>query len=847
MSTGTQTEEKPLTQNLQVCAAIDISSNKIGIAVLNCCTKSLSFLEGDYSLNRLDKVDECVNIISFLIESYTVNNIVFSSRVDDVIIDATEQKMKNKYVSQDYAIETKSLKTFTSKKIVDMISDALMEKKDDDVSCMYNILESSEKSKYSLFSSIIEGMNDVCRLTFRCVCCLLTNDSKTNSNETLVNNDDSSNLDSATCNSDINKGNIHHMISNMIVNIEHLPVNDNSFTMDDDTIFSLQILPYSLSNHQLKNNQKSSVYSLVELLGQRVKTELGKDTLIKWILNPLKNTDTMKARHDFIEGVLKNYESYEVLCNLINKLPNINKIMYNFHEGKISVKNWLNLKLFLNSLLDIEIFLKQNNLELNTYFENFLEVLESLNLTNLIDSLLAFFNTEQSIAEQKIVIKKEFNSELDHFIQTYESLDIILAEKAEILNNQLEETFGVYFNLAVMYAPQLGFLVSVKKSIYEEYLTDTNLGFSFIFGTNTHVFLKNTMMEDLDNTYNDIYSVISDMEMELTLNFQNEIFKIYNTNLNKCYKYACEIEVLLSFSNICYQNNYTRPVFNLQNNHDNKKVLILNKARHPIYETINESHIPNDYRSWDEKVNNHKNIAVITGANMSGKTMYMLTIGLNVLLAQIGCFVACEGMELSPVDMILTKINTRESISKLKSNFILDCQQLNKCLKKTTEHSLILIDEFGKGTNVIDGPSLFGSVLFYLINVNCRAILCTHFHELFSDIVLGKNKVIEENINFFKTEIVVGETREFITFLYKVKNGISFRSFGVACAKYCNLNEDVVADANVIYELMVDNKKSKTTKMADLLRFASSMDDNDLNEEYSEYKTKMIGFLKEEF
>ncbi|KAL6936179.1 hypothetical protein ACO0OL_002374 [Hanseniaspora opuntiae] len=805
MSTGTQTEEKPLTQNLQVCAAIDISSNKIGIAVLNCCTKSLLFLEGDYSLNRLDKVDECVNIISFLIESYTVNNIVFSSRVDDVIIDATEQKMKNKYVSQDYATETKSLKTFTSKKNIDMVSNALMEKKDDDVSCMYNISESSEKSKYSLFSSIIEGMNDVCRLTFGCVCCLLTNDTKTNSNETLVNNDDSSNLDNATCNSDINKGNIHHMISNMIVNIEHLPVNDNSFTMDDDTIFSLQILPYSLSNHQLKNNQKLSVYSLVELLGQRVKTELGKDTLIKWILNPLKNTNTMKARHDFIEGVLKNYESYEVLCNLINKLPNINKII------------------------------------------DFLEVLESLNLTNLIDSLLAFFNTEQSIAEQKIVIKKEFNSELDHFIQTYESLDIILAEKAEILNNQLEETFGVYFNLAVMYAPQLGFLVSVKKSTYEEYLTDTNLGFSFIFGTNTHVFLKNTMMEDLDNTYNDIYSVISDMEMELTLNFQNEIFKIYNANLNKCYKYACEIEVLLSFSNICYQNNYTRPVFNLQNNHDNKKVLILNKARHPIYETINESHIPNDYRSWDEKVNNHKNIAVITGANMSGKTMYMLTIGLNVLLAQIGCFVACEGMELSPVDMILTKINTRESISKLKSNFILDCQQLNKCLKKTTEHSLILIDEFGKGTNVIDGPSLFGSVLFYLINVNCRAILCTHFHELFSDIVLGKNKVIEENINFFKTEIVVGETREFITFLYKVKNGISFRSFGVACAKYCNLNEDVVADANAIYELMVDNKKSKATKMADLLRFASSMDDNDLNEEYSEYKTKMIGFLKEEF
>lgn len=847
MSTGTQTEENPLTENLQVCAAIDVSSNKIGISVLNYCTKSLSFLESDYPLNRLDKVDECVNIIIFLIESYSLNNIVFSSRVDDKIVDATEKKMKNKYADQAYSIKTQSLKTFTSKKNIDIVSNALMEKNVDDVSYMYSNTESREKSRYSFFSNMIECMNDVCKLTFGCVCCLMTNDSKTASNETLVNNDNTNDFDNTTCNSDIKKDSIYHIINDTVVNIEHLPVNDNSFTMDDDTIFSLQILPYSVSSQQLQNAQKSSVYSLVELLGQRVKTELGKDTLIRWILNPLKNTDMIKVRHDFIEEVLTNYESYEVLCQLINKLPNINKIMYNFHEGKINVKSWLDLSSFLNLLLDIEILLKENSLEINSYFDNFLEELNSLNLTNLIDSILAFFDTEQSIAEQKVVIKKEFNFELDQFIETYESLDVILAQKAETLNNQLEEMFGISFNLAVMYAPQLGFLVSVKKSIYEEYLTDNNVGFSFIFGTKTHVFLKNTMMEDLDSTYNDIYSVISDMEMELTLYFQNEIFKVYNVNLTKCYKYACEIEVLLSFSNICYHNNYTRPVFNLQSSGNDKKVLMLNDARHPIYETINESQISNDYISWEEKVNSHKNIAVITGANMSGKTMYMLTVGMNVLLAQVGCFVACHSMEMSPVDMILTKINTRESISKLKSNFVLDCQQLNKCLKKTTEHSLILIDEFGKGTNVIDGPSLFGSVLFYLINTKCRAILCTHFHELFSDIVLGKNKIIEENINFFKTEIVVNDSQEFITFLYKVCKGISFRSFGVACAKYCNLNEDVVADANMIYDLMFDNEKNKATKMADLLRFASNMDENNLNEEYAEYKSKMIDFLKEEF
>lgn len=851
MSETSQIEQKPALISQEVTAAVDVSNNKIGIALLNLNTKCLYFLESDYAMNKLDKNDECLSILGYLIESYGLNMITFSSRVDEVVVNEIEVKLRNKLPREGYNVDMVSLKSFTNKNVSKVICESMMKKSVESFDNMYDDVAREDESKYSLFVSLIEGRESSSKLTFGCVNCLIHRENKPTSNETLSNNSDTTVGNQTQAGDECNETAINHTIDTLIINFEHLPLNDQSFTMDDDTIFSLQILPNSLSVYQKAGTKPNAVYSLVDLLGQKMQTDLGRDTLIKWVLNPIKNVDLIKTRHDFIELALTHYDNFSMICSMINKLPNINKIMYDFQEGKITLKNWIKLQQYLNQLLEIEIFLKQLEVEFgnffNPYLTEFIKVLETLRLTNLIDSIITFFNSEESVAEQKIVIQKGFNSELDSFIETYDSLNVILAEKAEILNSQLAQVFNAPFNVAVMYAPQLGFLVSVKKSVYRKYLTGNGTGFDFIFDTKTHVFLKNKMMEELDNTHGDIYSVISDMEMELQLNFQNEIFNLYNSNLSKSYKLATEIEVLLSFTHLSYTNNYSRPIFNLQNNHNNKKVLTLTKARHPIYETINESHISNDYTSWDAESSEHKNVAVITGANMSGKTIYMLTIGLNVLLAQIGCFVACERMELSPVDIILTKINTRESLSKLNSNFVLDCQQMNKCLKKTTEHSLVLIDEFGKGTNVIDGPSLFGGVLFHLIEAKCRAVLCTHFHELFSDDVLGKDQMIQRNINFYMTDIVVGENREFITFLYKLKRGISFKSFGVICAKYCNVNDQVVSDASFISDLMVSSDQSKNEKMTNLFQFLSNTNESALNEEYQQYKTLMIDFLKKEF
>ena len=170
---------------------------------------------------------------------------------------------------------------------------------------------------------------------------------------------------------------------------------------------------------------------------------------------------------------------------------------------------------------------------------------------------------------------------------------------------------------------------------------------------------------------------------------------------------------------------------------DNCVLEIIN-GRHALYETFLNNYIPNSTMvdgglfsnlSWFK--NDKERIIIITGANASGKSVYLTQTGLIVYLAQIGCFVPAERAKIGIVDKILTRIRTQETMYKTQSSFALDSQQMAKSLSLATEKSLILIDEYGKGTDILDGPSLFGSIMVNMSkNEKCPRILaCTHFHE----------------------------------------------------------------------------------------------------------------------
>jgi DNA mismatch repair protein MSH5 len=134
---------------------------------------------------------------------------------------------------------------------------------------------------------------------------------------------------------------------------------------------------------------------------------------------------------------------------------------------------------------------------------------------------------------------------------------------------------------------------------------------------------------------------------------------------------------------------------------------------------------------------------VLTGPNYSGKSVYLKQVALIVFMAHIGCFVPAESARIGLTDKILSRITTRESVSRQQSAFVLDLQQISLALSLATRRSLLIIDEFGKGTESSDGAGLACAVMEHLLNMGTekpKVIGATHFHgERFIDTYNGKS------------------------------------------------------------------------------------------------------------
>jgi DNA mismatch repair protein MSH5 len=122
---------------------------------------------------------------------------------------------------------------------------------------------------------------------------------------------------------------------------------------------------------------------------------------------------------------------------------------------------------------------------------------------------------------------------------------------------------------------------------------------------------------------------------------------------------------------------------------------------------------------------------LLTGPNFSGKSVYLKQVAIIVFLAQIGSFVPAETATIGLVDQMFTRIHSKETVSKMQSAFLLDLQQVTKAMHGATEHSLVLMDEFGKGTQTADGIALFCATLQHFMDrgSGCpRVMATTHFH-----------------------------------------------------------------------------------------------------------------------
>lgn len=145
-----------------------------------------------------------------------------------------------------------------------------------------------------------------------------------------------------------------------------------------------------------------------------------------------------------------------------------------------------------------------------------------------------------------------------------------------------------------------------------------------------------------------------------------------------------------------------------------KPFLKIKQMRHPLIEKKETSFVANDLELTFDK----QRTLLITGPNMGGKSTLLRTSCLVVIMAQIGCFVPADFCEFSVVDSIFTRVGASDKILENKSTFFMELEETKNIIDRATKHSLIIMDELGRGTSTFDGYSLAHSVLNFLLSKN---------------------------------------------------------------------------------------------------------------------------------
>lgn len=220
---------------------------------------------------------------------------------------------------------------------------------------------------------------------------------------------------------------------------------------------------------------------------------------------------------------------------------------------------------------------------------------------------------------------------------------------------------------------------------------------------------------------------------------------------------------------------------------------------------------------------------LITGPNMAGKSTYLRQTGLIVLMAQIGCFVPAESARIGVVDRIFTRVGASDRLSRGLSTFMVEMIETANILRNATAHSLVLLDEIGRGTSTFDGLSIAWAIVETLHDEPARAALtlfATHYHEL-----TGLVDDLEHAGNY---QVAVQEKGDKLLFLHKILEGACDSSYGIHVAEMAGLPNNVLRRARKILLRLekhkIDpsdeaaNKKLKEKPQVDL--FATPVDES---------------------
>ncbi len=251
------------------------------------------------------------------------------------------------------------------------------------------------------------------------------------------------------------------------------------------------------------------------------------------------------------------------------------------------------------------------------------------------------------------------------------------------------------------------------------------------------------------------------------------------------------IDALSSLAHCAAERGYVRPTF------IETSSVEVEEGRHPVMEAIlQKGFVPNDLRLHEAR---HRFI-LLTGPNMGGKSTYLRQAGLLTIMAQIGSFVPAKRMQLGVVDRLFTRIGAGDDLASGQSTFYMEMAEAANILRRSTQRSLLLIDEVGRGTGTLDGLAIAQAICEFLLSLEDQApmvLFATHFHELCA---LTEHWSVVTNYHITAVENTARGGAP--VFSHRVQPGSSSRSFGIEVARMAGLPDAVIDRAQEIADTL---------------------------------------------
>lgn len=514
------------------------------------------------------------------------------------------------------------------------------------------------------------------------------------------------------------------------------------------------------------------------------KTSMGSRELRRWLSQPLRDRKAASARHEAIASCLEDGELLSSILASLEAMPDIERITSRIALGSVRPRELAALRDALPEVQPLAQCLASRPEAL------FSQIGAALGLPNDIEETL-----RRSLLEEPATFLRDGDVMSSNASEELKSLRELRDNTGQCLleMEQRERAETGISSLRVQYNKVSGFYIEVSRSLADQVPPRYHRRQTL---KNAERFITPELKAFEDRALSAKERAAA-LERELYEALVKSLTPFVPQLMAAAHALA-SLDVLAALAAHARERGWVRPAL------ADRPGIAIKGGRHPVVETTLEVYVPNDCRLEDGR-----RMLIITGPNMGGKSTYMRSVALIVLLAWAGSFVPAEAASIGPVDRIHTRIGASDDLARGRSTFMVEMTEAAGILSQATDRSLVLMDEIGRGTSTYDGLSLAASIAQELVQqVRCLTLFATHYFELTS--------LASELREVANVHVSAAQGKRSVVFLHQIAEGPASRSYGIAVAQLAGIPAPVVRRAKALMTKLEERDAARSAIQPEL-------------------------------